>query len=150
MPLSSNDEEWFGPAMKSICEESLLKDKDGWCVSYLCILLAMLKILGTMLIRTSCLTRPHMCLFVRQFTPIAGCLCLCTPEGGVEEEKYMVVETHSDGRLTQLEEVEISRAMFEIYEGGVVSSVELHPPLIIDRLEVFTSRPGVCCQYLSR
>ena len=40
----------------------------------------------------------------------------------MEEEKYMVVELHNDGRVTQLEEVEVSRAMFEIYEGGVVSA----------------------------
>ncbi|KAH6918791.1 DEAD/H helicase [Coprinopsis sp. MPI-PUGE-AT-0042] len=86
MPLSSNDEEWFGPAMKSICEESLLKDKDGWYHAH-----------------------PNLLPYPASRVSIRG----------VEEEKYMVVETHSDGRITQLEEVEVSRAMFEVYEGGV-------------------------------
>ncbi|KXN90485.1 Putative ATP-dependent helicase HRQ1 [Leucoagaricus sp. SymC.cos] len=38
---------------------------------------------------------------------------------GVQEEKYMVVAMKNDAADTVLEEVEVSRAMFEIYEGGV-------------------------------
>lgn len=30
MPISTSDEQWFGPSMKDICEQSLVKDKDGW------------------------------------------------------------------------------------------------------------------------
>lgn len=44
---------------------------------------------------------------------------------GVEEERYCVVDitkVHDGGNLRMLEEVEISRALFEIYEGGIVSS----------------------------
>ena len=43
-------------------------------------------------------------------------------EGGAQDEKYLVVEMdeHVDS-LKSIEEVEVSRAMFEIYEGGVVS-----------------------------
>jgi DEAD/DEAH box helicase domain-containing protein len=37
---------------------------------------------------------------------------------GVEEEKYAIVDI---AKGTILEEVEISRALFEIYEGAVVS-----------------------------
>lgn len=43
--------------------------------------------------------------------------------GGIQEDKYAVVDmTRVDGERTPLilEEVDISRAMFEIYEGGVV------------------------------
>jgi len=43
--------------------------------------------------------------------------------GGAQEETYMVVELRDNGfeRSTyKLEEVEFSRALFELYEGGVV------------------------------
>jgi DEAD/DEAH box helicase domain-containing protein len=30
MPLCKDDEEYFGPLTKELCEERLLKDKDGW------------------------------------------------------------------------------------------------------------------------
>lgn len=39
---------------------------------------------------------------------------------GAQEEKYMVVEmSENDNTLKTIEEVEVSRAMFEVYEGGV-------------------------------
>ncbi|KAJ2916877.1 hypothetical protein MD484_g3585, partial [Candolleomyces efflorescens] len=39
---------------------------------------------------------------------------------GAQEEKYLVVEiSQSSGNLKNIEEVEVSRAMFEIYEQGV-------------------------------
>ncbi|TFK25045.1 DEAD/H helicase [Coprinopsis marcescibilis] len=39
---------------------------------------------------------------------------------GAQEETYLVVEILDDGRtLNKIEEVETSRAMFEVYEGGV-------------------------------
>jgi hypothetical protein len=41
--------------------------------------------------------------------------------GGAHEERYAVVCVKNDAANTILEEVEISRAMFEIYEGGIVS-----------------------------
>ena len=41
---------------------------------------------------------------------------------GAQEEKYTVIDvTRSGARLKIVEEVEVSRALFEIYEGGVVS-----------------------------
>ena len=30
MPLSVEDEVYFGPLMKDLCESKLLKDADGW------------------------------------------------------------------------------------------------------------------------
>lgn len=41
--------------------------------------------------------------------------------GGTQEDKYAVVLVKSNAPDTILEEVEVSRAMFEIYEGGIVS-----------------------------
>ena len=45
---------------------------------------------------------------------------------GIEEEKYSVVDitriSKPGGSATILEEVELSRALFEIYEGAVVRS----------------------------
>lgn len=49
---------------------------------------------------------------------------------GVEEEKYTVVDISrigkQNGAAKILEEIEISRALFEIYEGGVVCHLECH------------------------
>ena len=30
MPITSEDEQYFGPMMKEICESRLSKDEDGW------------------------------------------------------------------------------------------------------------------------
>ena len=30
MPLSLEDEKYFGPVMRKICENQLVKDQDGW------------------------------------------------------------------------------------------------------------------------
>jgi len=43
--------------------------------------------------------------------------------GGAQEEKYMVVEVRDDAMQQSthvLEDIEFSRALFELYEGGVV------------------------------
>ncbi|KAF4578591.1 hypothetical protein EYR36_000398 [Pleurotus pulmonarius] len=40
-------------------------------------------------------------------------------EGGVQEEKYAVVDVTKDTYPVIIEEIEVSRALFEIYEGGV-------------------------------
>lgn len=41
--------------------------------------------------------------------------------GGVQEDKYVLVDiTKSVASTKILEEIEISRAVFEVYEGGVV------------------------------
>ena len=33
MPLMDDDEVYFGPSMKEICETRLVRDEEGWCVS---------------------------------------------------------------------------------------------------------------------
>lgn len=34
MPLSLEDEKYFGPLLKEICETRLKKDDDGWLVDF--------------------------------------------------------------------------------------------------------------------
>lgn len=34
MPLSLDDEKYFGPLFKKLCETKLVKDQDGWCVRH--------------------------------------------------------------------------------------------------------------------
>ena len=46
---------------------------------------------------------------------------------GVEEEKYVLIDTtefERGGTAKLVEEVEISRALFEVYEGGVVRAAQ--------------------------
>ena len=47
---------------------------------------------------------------------------------GAQEEKYTVVDVtkQSGGSANIIEEVEISRALFELYEGGVVRVFNCH------------------------
>jgi hypothetical protein len=45
--------------------------------------------------------------------------------GGAKEEAYAVVEIVDGVPRSIIEEVEISRALFEVYEGGVVSRVDI-------------------------
>ena len=57
--------------------------------------------------------------------------------GGAQEEKYTVVLVSSgSGRGPNiqkiLEEIEESRAMFEVYEGGVVSACPVYNPIKIE------------------
>jgi len=84
MPLKQEDDVYFGPTMRELCEQRLVKDKEGWYVAF---------------------PAKHISL-----------------RGG-EEEKYDVVDVtrvnKPGGRAQVLEEVEISRALFEIYEGGI-------------------------------
>jgi hypothetical protein len=58
-------------------------------------------------------------------------LFICILLGGAQEEKYMVVEVRDDAvqqSTRVLEDIEFSRALFELYEGGVVCG-SLHPKL---------------------
>ncbi|KAI0080595.1 DEAD/H helicase [Panus rudis PR-1116 ss-1] len=90
MPIvTPDDDQYFGPATKELCETALLKDKDGWYH-----------------------THPKFLPYPAKHISLRG----------VEEEKYMVVDvTRVDkgGQPRILEEVELSRALFEIYEGAV-------------------------------
>ncbi|OJT01605.1 ATP-dependent helicase HRQ1 [Trametes pubescens] len=90
MPLTGEDEAYFGPSMKEICETKLIKDEEGWYH-----------------------THPKYLPYPSRHVSIRG----------IEEEKYCVADVTRLGRpggsATILEEIEISRALFEIYEGAV-------------------------------
>ncbi|KAH9001463.1 P-loop containing nucleoside triphosphate hydrolase protein [Lactarius akahatsu] len=89
MPLSSDDARWFGPLTKTICENNLVRDQEGW-------------------FHTHPKHLPHP----------AGALSI----RGAEEEKYAVIDVSSSGFGVKgriLEETEVSRALFELYEGAI-------------------------------
>ncbi|KAF8275225.1 DEAD/H helicase [Lactarius quietus] len=89
MPMSSDDARWFGPLTKTICENSLVRDKEGW-------------------FHTHPKHLPHP----------AGALSI----RGADEEKYAVIDVGSPESGVKghiLEETEISRALFELYEGAI-------------------------------
>ena len=62
---------------------------------------------------------------------------------GIEEEKYSIVDVTRMGRpggtAQILEEIELSRALFEIYEGAVVCSGRTSPACITAYLVVLRS-----------
>ncbi|EGO21629.1 hypothetical protein SERLADRAFT_451651 [Serpula lacrymans var. lacrymans S7.9] len=89
MPLSKEDDVYFGPLLRELCDSSLIKTKDGWYH-----------------------THPNFLPFPAKHVSIRG----------AEEEKYTVVDitkVTAEGGPKIIEEVELSRALFEIYEGGV-------------------------------
>ncbi|KAL4065341.1 P-loop containing nucleoside triphosphate hydrolase protein [Scleroderma citrinum] len=90
LPLSKSDITFFGPSLPEICDKKLTHDADGWYH-----------------------THPKYLPYPAKHVSIRG----------VEEEKYAVVDITKAGKNNQgakiLEELEISRALFEIYEGGV-------------------------------
>ncbi|KAG5651282.1 hypothetical protein H0H81_009225 [Sphagnurus paluster] len=89
MPLSLEDEKYFGTLFQEVCETHLMKDTDGWYH-----------------------THPNFLPFPSKYICIRG----------IQEEMYVVINV-TKGAQSILEEVEISRAMFEVYEGGVVKEV---------------------------
>ena len=91
MPMSKADEKWFGPLTPSICAEKLLVDKDGWYHAH-----------------PKFLPYPAKDVSLR----------------GVEEQKYAIIDVtklKQGGAAKIIEELEFSRALFELYEGGIVS-----------------------------
>ncbi|KAJ7168143.1 DEAD/H helicase [Mycena crocata] len=90
MPISPGDSAFFGPLMQELCETRLKVDKDGWFH-----------------------THPKFLPFPSKFISIRG----------IQEDVYTVVDVtrlgQPGGSIHLLEELEISRAIFEIYEGGV-------------------------------
>ncbi|KAF9228793.1 DEAD H helicase [Gyrodon lividus] len=90
MPLSKDDRVYFGPHLAKLCDTKLIKDNDGWYH-----------------------THPKFLPYPARHVSIRG----------VEEEKYTLVditrigERHGVPKI--LEEIELSRALFEVYEGGV-------------------------------
>ncbi|KAF8721902.1 hypothetical protein AX14_010114 [Amanita brunnescens Koide BX004] len=91
MPLSLDDMEFFGPQLHDICNAKLVMDEDGWYHPH-----------------PGYLPYPSRHISIR----------------GAQEEKYTVVLVNNGSRRGRnvgkiLEQVEESRAMFEVYEGGV-------------------------------
>ncbi|CAE7103621.1 unnamed protein product [Rhizoctonia solani] len=91
MPIHSiHDQPYFGSSLPDICQSSLRRDVDGWYHA-----------------------NPKFLPFPSKYISIRG----------IQEEKYAVIETtsleHAGGQARILEEIEISRAIFELYEGGV-------------------------------
>lgn len=90
MPLSLEDEKYFGPVMRKICEAQLVKDKDGWYHTH-----------------PKFLPHPARHISLR----------------GASEDEYAVVDVtrlgKPGGTARILEQMETSRALFELYEGAV-------------------------------
>ncbi|TFK54805.1 P-loop containing nucleoside triphosphate hydrolase protein [Heliocybe sulcata] len=89
MPLRGEDEVWFGRLTRELCEAKLRRDQEGWYHVH-----------------------PKYLPFPAKHVSLRG----------VEEERYVVVDVSRDGREGRghvVEEVEVSRALFELYEGGV-------------------------------
>ncbi|KAF5373039.1 hypothetical protein D9758_001725 [Tetrapyrgos nigripes] len=94
MPVSLEDEKYFGPMTREICEKMLHKDNDGWFHTH-----------------NKYLPSPSKLINIR----------------GSKEDKYVLVDvTKSARHATILEEIEISRALFEIYEGAVGKHLLYH------------------------
>ncbi|KAL0566115.1 ATP-dependent 3'-5' DNA helicase, partial [Marasmius crinis-equi] len=96
MPISLQDEHYFGPGMKEICEVKLVKDNENWYHT-----------------NPKFLPSPSQLISIR----------------GAREDKYVLVDTtHSAQKI--LEDIEISRALFEVYEGGVVKDIKHDSKLV--------------------
>ncbi|KAJ3815694.1 hypothetical protein F5876DRAFT_71708 [Lentinula aff. lateritia] len=100
MPVCLEDERYFGPLFKNICQVKLHKDEDGWYHPH-----------------NKYLPSPSKHISIR----------------GVQEDKYVLVDvTKSVASAKILEEIEISRAIFEVYEGGVF--IHQGRPFIVQEL----------------
>ncbi|KAJ3896654.1 DEAD/H helicase, partial [Lentinula edodes] len=100
IPVCLEDERYFGPLFKDICQVRLHKDKDGWYHPH-----------------NKYLPSPSKHVSIR----------------GVQEDKYVLVDvTKSVASAKILEEIEISRAIFEVYEGGVF--IHQGRPFIVQEL----------------
>ncbi|KAG8745683.1 hypothetical protein FRC10_007380 [Ceratobasidium sp. 414] len=86
MPIHpTHDQTYFGPPLKAICESSLKQDKDGWFH-----------------------TNPKFLPYPSKYISIRG----------IQENKYAVVDVtladRSEGEAKILEELELSRAIYEV------------------------------------
>ncbi|KAG9001135.1 hypothetical protein FRB90_011666 [Tulasnella sp. 427] len=87
--LPKNDEPYFGSSFKTLCERKLIKDKEGWYHTH-----------------PNFKPRPSSHVAIR----------------GALEIKYTILDItdrDTDGRVIVLEEIEVYRALFETYEGGI-------------------------------
>ncbi|CCM03863.1 uncharacterized protein FIBRA_06013 [Fibroporia radiculosa] len=101
LPLAFEDEVYFGPYMKEICETRLVKDREGWFNPH-----------------------PKSLPFPAKHISLRG----------AQEDKYELIDItrlgKPGGHAQILEQIEVSRALFEIYEGGVaiIDAVDLDTP----------------------
>ncbi|EJD05721.1 DEAD/H helicase [Fomitiporia mediterranea MF3/22] len=89
MPLTEEDSAYFGPRLDKICQASLTRDKDGWYHP-----------------------NPKFLPYPSKHVSIRG----------IQEDIYTVIDTtdvSQGGSAKLLEEIEVSRAMFEAFEGAV-------------------------------
>lgn len=137
MPIhATHDKAYFGPSFKEICESRLKKDVEGW---YVLLLISSWTSLKRNLVAYSGRyhTNPAFLPYPSKYISIRG----------IQEDKYAVVDVtlfdHSQGQAKVIEELELSRAIFEVrssclyqlcfgiwcgcvfqlYEGGVVSGL---------------------------
>jgi DEAD/DEAH box helicase domain-containing protein len=85
------DEQYFGSSMVSVCESSLVKDKEGWYQP-----------------NSKFLPQPSRHVSIR----------------GAQDDTYCAIDVtkvRQGGQARILEEVETRRALFELYEGAIVS-----------------------------
>ncbi|KIK45797.1 hypothetical protein CY34DRAFT_777472 [Suillus luteus UH-Slu-Lm8-n1] len=90
MPLSKDDAFYFGTSLGELCDSKLRKDKDGWYHPH-----------------PKFLPYPTKHISIR----------------GADDDKYTILDVTKvglpNGVPRILEELELSRAIFELYEGGV-------------------------------
>ncbi|KAG1819521.1 DEAD H helicase [Suillus subaureus] len=90
MPLSKDDIFYFGASLGELCDSKLRKDKDGWY-------------------------HPHP-----KFLPYPA---KHVSIRGADDDKYTIIDVTKvglpNGVPRIIEEIELSRAIFELYEGGV-------------------------------
>ncbi|KZV69057.1 DEAD/H helicase [Peniophora sp. CONT] len=111
MPMKKQDEKWFGPLTAEICAEKLVVDKDGWYH-----------------------THPKFLPYPAKDVSLRG----------VEEQKYAIIDVtrlRQSGTAKIIEELEFSRALFELYEGGIF----LHQgmPYLVQEISHDTMRANV-------
>ncbi|KAG2133901.1 DEAD H helicase [Suillus cothurnatus] len=94
MPLSKDDASYFGASLGELCDSKLQKDKDGWYHPH-----------------PKYLPYPAKHISIR----------------GADDDKYTIIDVTKVGQANGvpriIEEIELSRAIFELYEGGVVKEV---------------------------
>ncbi|KAG8217199.1 hypothetical protein J3R82DRAFT_5282 [Butyriboletus roseoflavus] len=108
MPLCKDDHVYFGPFLGELCDEKLRKDKD-WLVSA-CARYGRRtgSSISVRLVWARYHPHPKFLPYPAKHVSIRG----------AEDEKYTLVDiTREVPKI--LEEIEFSRALFEVYEGGV-------------------------------
>jgi DEAD/DEAH box helicase domain-containing protein len=130
MPIAPADTQYFGPMMLEVCNKKLVKDKDGWYnLTYYIKIVKYSLLAGTTPTLNVCLIPQDSSQFVCDIVFFTSSR-LQAVTGGAMEDKYVLVDISGPSRNI-LEEIEVSRALFEVYEGGIVSIVKFPPRNIL-------------------